>query len=184
MAAPWYAFMPTPESSLSNARSCVVVSLAALLEALRETAAIKELSGLKPSGMLPGGARVPGTSYELPTDVAAQLMARLTVGRGEAPLALLQALARADAEARQAVLTGAAPPLIGSLYVHCAGSPAGAVPFETALQRLMSAADALFTPTQAQRLDDLLADWEEAPALLDALPVQRFVAQFVRNAPP
>jgi hypothetical protein len=176
--------MPTPESTLAHARICLVVALAALLEALRESAAVKELAGLKPGAMLPGGARVPGTSYELPADLAAQLMARLTVSRGEVPLGLLQALARADAQARQAVLTGAAPPLVDSLYPHLDAASAGGSSFEAALQRLMNAADALFTPTQALRLDELLAGWEEAPATLDALPVQRLVAQFVRNAPP
>jgi hypothetical protein len=176
--------MQTPEASIENQRTCLVLALASLLEALRETEAVTELAGLKPSGMLPGGARVPGTSYELPTDVAAQLMARLTMRRGEAPVVLLQALARADAQARHAVLTGAVPPLVRSLYPDCPPVASTGTDFDSALHRLMNAADALFTPTQALRLDELLAGWEEAPDTLDEMPVQRFVSQFIRNAPP
>jgi hypothetical protein len=175
--------MPT-DVSLASQRVCLLLSLASLLEALREDAAVKELAGLKPGNMLPGGARVPGTSYELPTDVAALLMARLTMSRGEAPLAVLQALARADAEARHALLTGIAPPPVSSLYMHCPQGPQGGMDFNAALRRLMKAAEALFTPTQALRLDELLASWEDEPATLDEMPVQRFVAQFIRNAPP
>jgi hypothetical protein len=35
-----------------------------------------------------------------------------------------------------------------------------------------------------RRIDALLYDWGQLPQQMDAMPVQKFIAQFVRNAPP
>ena len=34
-----------------------------------------------------------------------------------------------------------------------------------------------------RRIDELLFSWGQTPELIDETPIQRFVAQFVRNAP-
>jgi hypothetical protein len=52
------------------------------------------------------------------------------------------------------------------------------------LLRLLEAVEAMFTPQQARRLDHLMYAWGQAPLELDEMPVQQFVAQFVRNAAP
>ncbi len=53
-----------------------------LLEALYEPAAVPVLATLKPADMRPGGARVPGTSYELEAPQATRVMRELLALRG------------------------------------------------------------------------------------------------------
>jgi len=168
------------------ARQRLLITLAALLEALYDSAAVQVLTTLKPADMRSGGARIPGTSYELPPRTAARAMQQLLALRGGAVAAqLLEALADADVAARAAALSGAEPPLVSSLYSLCTPEldSAGSDSIRAALLRLFQVCEQMFTLTHMRRLDDLLYNWGQAPQEIDAMPVQRFIAQFVRNAP-
>lgn len=168
-------------------RVALLHAVAALLEALQRDEAVAVLRGLSPRDMLPGGARVPGTSYELDPAHAAGVMGQLwsLVEAAPAPL-LLAALAEADAAARRALVKGTPPPSVASLYPHSAGMalPALAQGLEGAVQRLSEAVQGSFTPAHARRTGASLAAWLATPQVLDELALQRFVAHFVRNAPP
>lgn len=167
-------------------RQRLLVIIAMMLEALYERTAVQVLATLKPQDMRSGGARVPGTSYELPAPAATRAMqGLLALGGGRAD-ALLAALAEADIAARFAVLTGKLPPQMASLYVHCTPDTAGAgsESLPDALRRLYLAAERIFTLTHMRRIDQQCFAWSERPELLDDMPVQQFVARFVRNAPP
>lgn len=170
----------------AKARAVVLHTVAALLEALQREEAVRELRQLSPRSMLPGGARVVGTSYELPVPAAAKLMTGLAGLVGVAPQPLLEALAAGDAEARMAVIKGAPPPQIATLYPHCADVPMPplAADFGGAMRRLADVVETSFPPARIRKLFELFNEWYEQPETLDALPLQRFVAQFVRNAPP
>jgi len=175
-----------PEETAA-ARQRLLITLAALLEALYDAAAVQVLSTLKPADMRSGGARIPGTSYELPPRTAARAMQQLLVLRGSATAApLLEALADADVAARAAALSGAAPPTVSSLYSLCTPEldSAGSDSIRASLLRLFQVCEQMFTLTHMRRLDELLYNWGQAPQEIDAMPVQRFIAQFVRNAPP
>jgi hypothetical protein len=176
----------TDGDSHEAARIAVLNTIASLLEALKQPEATRELAQLPPQGMLPGGARVVGTSYELPVEVATKLMAGLAALAGNAPQALLTALARGDADARLAVLKGQPPPTVSMLYAHCAGieAPSQFADYRSALARIADVVETMFSPGQVRRLFELVDEWFEQPAALDAVPLQRFVAQFIRNAPP
>jgi hypothetical protein len=158
---------------------------AAMLDALFDPAAVPVLATLRPADMRPGGARVPGTSYELEVDNAARAMRGLLALRGARADALLLALAQADQVARYAVLAGQAPPTLAALYQHCTRDIAlpASESLEAALGALHDAAEKLLTPGQARRITALCGKVREMPAALDAMPVQQFVAGFVRNAP-
>ena len=167
------------------ARSAVLNSIARVLEALREPDAVQVLARLPSTAMLPGGARVVGTSYELEPAMAAALMTSLVGTDGALLGRLLRALAKGDADARQAVLKGTAPPPVQALYAHCDGIPAapGERP-QQAFGRLATAVEGMWGPLQVRRLLEQIDRWIASPGELDAMPLQRFVAQFVRNAPP
>jgi hypothetical protein len=175
-----------PEDTAA-ARQRLLITLAALLEALYDHSAVQVLSTLKPADMRSGGARIPGTSYELPPRTAARAMQQLLTLRGSAMAApLLEALADADVAARAAALSGLAPPTMSSLYSLCTAeldSP-GSDSIRSTLLRLFQVCEQMFTLTHMRRLDELLYNWGQAPQEIDAMPVQRFIAQFVRNAPP
>lgn len=158
---------------------------AALLDALYDPEAVKVLATLRPADMRPGGARVPGTSYELEVDNAARAMRGLLSLRGVQADALLQALAQSDLTARYAMLAGQAPPTVASLYQHCTRdiAPPGSESLEGALAALQAAAEKLFTPGQSRRIAALCARIRAEPVAFDAMPVQQYVAGFVRNAP-
>jgi hypothetical protein len=167
------------------ARQRLLVVTGMLLEALYEPAAETVLATLKPADMRPGGARVPGTSYELEAAQATQVMCALLAMRNGKADALLAALAEADIAARMAVLTGRDPPQLAALYPYCTPktAAAGSESLETALKRLYVAASKLFTLTQMRRIDELCFRWQQQPELLDEMPVQQFVARWVRNTP-
>jgi hypothetical protein len=167
------------------ARQRLLVVTGMLLEALYEPGAAQVLATLKPADMRPGGARVPGTSYELDAPLAVRVMQALLARRGGSADALLSALAEADIEARYAVLKGAEPPRLDSLYRFCTAetAAAGSETLEGALKRLYVAADRLFTLTQMRRIDAQCFEWKEHPKTLDATPVQQFIARWVRNTP-
>jgi hypothetical protein len=171
---------------LAAARQRLVVVIALLIEVLFERRAVPVLATLRPSDMRSGGARVPGTSYELTEARAVQAMQELLALQGDKADALLIALATADVQARYAALTAKPPPTIDTLYPHCTpdNTAAGSEAYRAALVRLYTASHRLFTLTQMRRIDKQLAEWGENPAALDAMPVQGFIALFVRNAPP
>ena len=175
------------DAAQAAARQRLLVVLATLLEALYDDKAVQVLSTLKPTDMRSGGARIPGTSYELPPRTASSAMQQLVEMRGcLAAGALLSALADADVAAREAVLVGKLPPQMISLYPLC--TPALALPgsesIRAALLRLYQICEQFFTLTHMRRLDELLYNWGQAPHQIDDMPVQKFIAQFVRNAPP
>lgn len=175
-----------PEADAA-ARQRLLVALAALLEGLYDDAAVKVLETLKPTDMRSGGARIPGTSYELPPRTAARAMQQLLAIRGVTTAnALTEALADADVAARLAALTGQQPPVVGGLYPHCTAglSLEGSESLRAALLRLYVICEKMFTLTHMRRIDEQLYEWGHSPQQLDAMPVQKFVAQFVRNAPP
>jgi hypothetical protein len=169
------------------ARQRLIVLVAALLEGLYDDAAVPVLETLKPADMRSGGARIPGTSYELPPRTAARAMQQLLAIRGVTRAdALLDALADADVAARHAALTGHQPPVVGSLYALCTPdlSLEGSESLRSALLRLYVVCEKMFTLTHMRRIDQMLFEWGQSPRLVDAMPVQKFIAQFVRNAPP
>src|SRR5690606_7219003 len=127
---------------------------AALLDALYDQAAVQVLATLRPADMRPGGARVPGTSYELEADNAARAMRELLALRGVSADALVQALAQSDLVARYAVLAGQPPPTLATLYQHCTRDiqAPGAESLDAALAAVRAAADRLFTPNHARRI--------------------------------
>lgn len=167
------------------ARQRLLVVTGMLLEALHEPAAAKVLATMKPADMRPGGARVPGTSYELEPQQATRVMAALLAQRNGKADTLLAALAEADVAARMALLSGKRPPRLAALYPYCTPKTAaeGSESLEAALKRLYVAAQKLFSLTQMRRIDELCCQWKEQPELLDEMPVQQFVARWVRNTP-
>ena len=166
------------------ARQRLLVVMCTLLESLHEPTAVTVLATLKPGYMQSGGARIPGTSYELTVQRAAEAMEKLLLLRGPVPAGLCAAFAQADLDARYAALAGKDPPRVHSLYPYCTNVVDAGVSYPLVLLRLLEAVEALFTPQQARRLDLLLYSWGQAPLELDEMPVQQFVAQFVRNAAP
>jgi hypothetical protein len=166
------------------ARQRLLVLMSTLLESLHEPAAVAVLATLKPGYMQSGGARIPGTSYELSVERAAEAMQALLALRGAVPPGFCAAFAQADLDARYAALAGRNPPRVSSLYSYCTRDVDAGQSFPRVLLRLLDAVEAMFTPQQARRLDDLLYSWGQAPLELDEMPVQQFVAQFVRNAAP
>lgn len=178
--------MPTPKTDIHAAtRARLLAVMAALLDGVFEPGAARVLATLKPADMRPGGARVPGTSYELEVGNAARAMQALLALRELRADALLAALAEADIVARYAVIAGQAPPKLASLYPHCTRDidAPGSESLEAALKALIAVTVKVFTPTQTRRIARLCKGWREDPASLDAMPVQQFVAGFVRNAP-
>ncbi len=173
------------ENELAAGRQRLLALVATLLDALYDPAAVRVLATLRPADMRPGGARIPGTSYELDVDTAVRAMRELLALRGVRAEALLRALATADREARQAVLAGRPPPALSSLYSHC--TPEVATPasssLEGALQALGVASEKLFTPTHARRIASFCQQLAMQPARIDAMPVQAFIAGLVRNTP-
>lgn len=173
-----------PASAAETARPQLLLAVAMMLEAVPEPSAVPVLAALRPGDMRSGGARVPGTSYELPAPVAARAMRDLAALRGGAADELFEQLAEADIRARLAVLRGSEPPRLASLYAHCpAPAPGGDTSLLAAMRRLYLAAERIFTVTQLRRVDAQCQAWLAEPARLDATPVQQFVARFVRNCP-
>lgn len=171
---------------IAVARQRLLVIVAMMLEALYDESVVKVLATLKPSDMRPGGARVPGTSYELPAATATRAMRELLALRSGRADALLAALADADIEARLASLGGRPPPILSSLYAHCTAdiAAAGSESLEAAMRRLYLAAENIFTLTHMRRINEQFHKWSAQPGDIDAMPVQVFVARFIRNAPP
>jgi hypothetical protein len=100
--------------------------------------------------------------------------------------ALTEALADADVAARHAALTGKPPPTMGGLYPLCTQELAleGSDSLRASLLRLYVVCEKMFTLTHMRRIDEMLYEWGQSPEKVDDMAVQKFIAQFVRNAPP
>jgi hypothetical protein len=170
-------------AELEAARQQLLATIILMLEAVYEPSAVPVLATLHPADMLPGGARVPGTSYELPAATAARTMSALLALRGGSADTLLQQLAAADITARLAAIKGQHPPMLASLYPWCVPQPVPAGTLIETLSRLYLAATQVLTATQLRRIDQQCQEWTRDPASIDRTPVQQFVARFVRNAP-
>jgi hypothetical protein len=177
--------MTPPIDPIAIARSAVLDAVATVILSLRERESAQVLARIPPTAMLPGGARVVGTSYELEPAMAAAVMTSIVGDAGAQFGRLLRALAKGDADARLAVLKGTPPPTVSALYPHCAGIPLppGGRP-EQAFGRLATSIEGMWGPRQVQKLLEQIDRWLANPVELDDMPLQRFVAQFVRNAPP
>lgn len=114
-------FIVTSESAIDTARRCLIGALTRGLEALRDPDCASLVTPLVPGALMPGGARVPGTSLELDPAQAAFCLAvlfyplesgdrepGLPSNPAAGPLAAL--LAVADYRARKATMEGVSPP--------------------------------------------------------------------------
>jgi 2-methylcitrate dehydratase len=106
-----------------TARHCLMDSLACVFQALKFPACVRRLGPVVPGATLPGGARVPGTSYELePVQAAFNIgtLVRwldfndtwLAAEWGHPSDNLGAILALGDYLARRALLTGGTPPTV------------------------------------------------------------------------
>jgi 2-methylcitrate dehydratase PrpD len=113
-------------AAISTARHCLIDALGGGFEALREPECAALIGPLVPGCLMPGGARVPGTSLELdPAQAAfctALMLSRsvsrshgLTSRNGRAAEALGALLAVADYRARKAIMEGKSPPKVRDL---------------------------------------------------------------------
>src|SRR3974377_1116987 len=113
------------ETAYDTARYCLMDTLACGFQALKYPACTKLLGPVVPGAVMPGGARVPGTSFELdPVQAAFNLGALMRwLGFNDTWLAaewghpsdnLGGILAVTDYLSRQAVMTGKAPPTVGA----------------------------------------------------------------------
>ena len=110
-------------AALRMARHCLIEALGGGFEALREPECAALIGPLVPGSMMPGGARVPGTSLELdPAQAAfcAGLMLCRSASRGQwltlrgggAVEAFGALLAVADYRGRKAIMEGKSPPKV------------------------------------------------------------------------
>ncbi len=126
----------------------------------------------------PGGARIPGTSFELAPAAAAVAMAALLQGYGDAAFVqrFAETLTHKDSASRVAPGYGQDGPLMAEVLAVCM-PPSVAAPDDVApLVALASALQFQFRPEEAQRV---LACFEN-PAGLVAMPVRDFMALLVR----
>lgn len=120
------SFTIAGEAAMETARHCLIDALARGLDALRDPECAALVGPIVPGAVLPGGARVPGTSLELEPSQAAfciGLMLCRPAG-GEQWLgasgacasdALGAILAAADYQARKATMEGRPPPKVRTL---------------------------------------------------------------------
>lgn len=111
------------EAALATARCCLIDALGRGFEALRIPECASRVGPLVPGALMPGGARVPGTSLELEPAQAAFCIGGMlgrpadsdrwlgsSRPRGTDPLAAI--LAAADYRARRCIMEGKAPPRV------------------------------------------------------------------------
>jgi len=119
-------FTVRSESAYETARYCLMDTLACGFLALKYPACRRLLGPVVPGAVMPGGARVPGTSYELePVQAAFNIGAMirwldfndtwLAAEWGHPSDNLGGILAIADYQARNAVMSGKAPPTVRDL---------------------------------------------------------------------
>ena len=170
-----------------RSEAALAAALAALLAAVNSAAGAMLPEQVRGQSE-PGGARIPGTSFELVPGSAAAAMVTLLNGCGDVPFVqrLAETLAQADAASRAAPGHGQTGPLMEEVLAGCgvaaAPSPSqadGAVPAHTlasAVDALASAMRPQFRTDEAQRV---LACFEQ-PGALAAMPVRDFMALLVR----
>lgn len=145
---------------IESARESLIDALAGGFESLRDPACAALLGPLVPGALMPGGARVPGTSLELDPAQAAfclgVMLCRSASADGELDLphrcaaaSLAALLAAADYRARKAIMEGNAPPTLRSVL-------AGAVKALT-IQRALAPAGEPLAATAALRLARMAA---------------------------
>jgi 2-methylcitrate dehydratase len=116
-------FAVNSESAIDTARHCLIDALSRGFEALRDPDRASLVGPLVPGAMMPGGARIPGTSLELDPPQAAfclgAMFCRIEDSDPEPEAPSLQAaaslaalLATADYRARKATMEGTSPPKI------------------------------------------------------------------------
>src|SRR5947209_5118333 len=117
------SFKVTSAQAYETARYCLMDTLACGFQALKYPACTKLMGPVVPGAVMPGGARVPGTSYELdPVQAAFNIGAMirwldfndtwLAAEWGHPSDNLGGILAVADYLARKAVMEGKAPPTV------------------------------------------------------------------------
>lgn len=135
------------DSAIETARHCLIDALGGAFEALRDPECASLISPLVPGALMPGGARVPGTSLELDPAQAAFCAALMFCrspsrshwlsqhGGGRAAESFGATLTVADYQARKAIMEGKSPPkvrdvlaaLVKSLEIQgvlaCEGDP-------------------------------------------------------------
>jgi 2-methylcitrate dehydratase len=123
------AFEVNSDSAIAMARHCLTDALGRGFEALRDPDCACLIGPLVPGAMMPGGARVPGTSLELDPPQAAFCLGVMfcpTAGSNldpelpalhQAAGPLAASLATADYRARKATMEGAAPPRMRDVLV-------------------------------------------------------------------
>ena len=165
----------------------LVSALAAMLAAVNSGAGVALPERVRGHSQ-PGGARIPGTSFELAPTAAAGAMVALLQDYRDATFAqrFAETLAQVDAASRVAPSHGQTGPLMEEVLVVCgvaaAPSPSqadGAMPAHTlasAVGELGSALRHQFKPDEAQRV---LTCFEQ-PGVLAGMPVRDFRALLVR----
>jgi 2-methylcitrate dehydratase PrpD len=117
------AFAVRGESAIETARACLIDALARAIESLRDPECAALIGPIVPGALMPGGARVPGTSLELEPAQAAFCIGLLLCRPGgddcwpaagdPRPIDSLGAiLAVADYQARKATMEGKPPPTV------------------------------------------------------------------------
>ncbi len=131
-------------AAIEAARESLIDALAGGFESLRDPACAALMGPLVPGALMPGGARVPGTSLELDPPQAAFCLSvmlcrsgsahgELDLPQGCAAASLAALLAAADYRARKAIMEGNAPPtlrgvlaaVVKALAIQRALAPAG-----------------------------------------------------------
>lgn len=126
MAAYAAAFPVGGEARVGTARRYLIAALAGAFEALRDPECAALIGPVVPGALMPGGARVPGTSLELEPAQAAFCIGLMLGAAPEAEHrveprgprladALGALLAGADYQSRKAAMEGKAPPAVRDL---------------------------------------------------------------------
>ena len=174
-----------------RSEAALAAALAALLAAVNSAAGAMLPERVRGQSQA-GGARIPGTSFELAPAAAAEAMVTLLhrcgTGHDDGPFVqrLAETIAQADAASRVAPGHGQTGPLMEEVLAVCRAAAApslaqagGAVPAHTlasAVGALASAMRPQFRTDEAQRV---LACFEQ-PGALAAMPVRDFMALLVR----
>jgi hypothetical protein len=117
------AFPVSGQAAIQSARHCLIDALARGFEALRDPQCAALVGPIVPGAVMPGGARVPGTSLELEPAQAAFCISLMLCrpaggerwaapGGARAADCLGAILATADYQARKALMEGKPPPKV------------------------------------------------------------------------
>ena len=177
---------PTAEPT-SGSLAVLAAALAALLAAVNSAASATLPERVRGQSQA-GGARIPGTSFELAPAAAAEAMVALLQDYRDATFVqrFVETLARTDAASRAAPGHGQAGPLMEEVLVVCGTgfamsayemqTSAPALPMDAALAALAASLAAQFRPDEAQRVLACFVN----PVALAAMPVRDFMALLVR----